>query len=209
MPHELAHHVNHPHRPEGLAEDDRALTVILALEKTANRPEGRRLANQIKEHLANGNTPALIGAIRHAEAWLQLKKFNPDQARDANGRFSSSGTASTSTSAAATQGARNLLGHPLTQANIRAFQHDNGLKVDGTIGRQTAAALLGYTNAPRLKPGGMTTQQRHELEAHAQRDPLAGNRYPMRTPPVTAGRLQPQPGWVKPGQATRHPTQNV
>jgi hypothetical protein len=42
---------------------------------------------------------------------------------------------------------------PQTERAVRAFQRDNGLKVDGTVGQQTWGAMYGLTGASQLSPG--------------------------------------------------------
>jgi hypothetical protein len=65
----------------------------------------------------------------------------------------------------AAQGAAAKLGvSKLTGAAIRKFQKANGLQIDGRIGQQTAAALLGRRDAAKVKVGNMTQDQRDKLK---------------------------------------------
>jgi hypothetical protein len=124
------------------------------------------------------NESRLLSAIHEAQAVLELEQdkawvpsAHPRAPAGAagGGQFVSAGTSSTTTTRAATAGARKRLGKPLTAANIRAYQRQHGLQVDGKIGRQTAAQLLGSSDAKKLKPGAMTAQQRRGLEALAHK----------------------------------------
>lgn len=115
---------------------------------------------------------SLLAALRRGNALLEAKGWTSSAHPRAptgsatGGQFVSAGTSSTSTTAAATEGARRSLGSKLTPANIKRFQKAHGLLVDGKIGRQTAAALLGE-DARKIEPGPMTADQRKRLEALA------------------------------------------
>jgi Putative peptidoglycan binding domain len=158
---------------------------------------------------------AVVGAeleLRDADpnykAWTAAAHPRAPAGVATGGQFVSAGTSSTTTSKAATEGARQVLGKELTPENIRRYQQAHGLTVDGKIGRQTAAALLGSAHPQSVPPGPMTDQQRRGLEALSRRVPARakptappqGSRYPRRSPPATAGKLQPKPGFVKPAK---------
>lgn len=70
-----------------------------------------------------------------------------------------------------------------TAASVRAFQKKHGLQVDGVVGRQTAAKILG--SAPAA-PGQITAQQTHGLSRLAKRVGASGARTSRRA--VTAVR---------------------
>lgn len=61
-------------------------------------------------------------------------------------------------------------GQKLTDGRIRAFQARHGLTVDGRVGKQTAAALLGNKNAKNIAIGSMTRDQRHKLRGKRVRE---------------------------------------
>lgn len=46
---------------------------------------------------------------------------------------------------------------------VRRYQRKNGLQVDGVVGKQTAAALLGHQNASMVNVGRITSHQTHRL----------------------------------------------
>lgn len=54
-----------------------------------------------------------------------------------------------------------------TAASVRAFQRKHGLQVDGVVGRQTAAALLG-SKGSKVAPGRITDDQRRGLKRLGQ-----------------------------------------
>lgn len=58
----------------------------------------------------------------------------------------------------------------LTDQKIRDFQKRNGLVVDGKVGQQTAAALLGNKNASKVKTGSMSRGQRQRLRGKRVRE---------------------------------------
>lgn len=63
-----------------------------------------------------------------------------------------------------------------TAASVRMFQRKHGLKVDGVVGRQTAAALLGSKGA-KVTPGAITDDQRRglkRLERHRKKQARGG-----------------------------------
>lgn len=78
------------------------------------------------------------------------------------GQFITAGS-NTQTDKAAAE-AKRRLGGKLTEEAIRAFQKRHHIQVDGVIGKQTAAALLGSDHPEKLKPGPMTAEQRKGLE---------------------------------------------
>lgn len=50
-----------------------------------------------------------------------------------------------------------------TRRAVIAFQKKNGLKVDGIVGRQTAAAMLGNSGASKIAPGSLRSGQARRL----------------------------------------------
>lgn len=50
-----------------------------------------------------------------------------------------------------------------TTSRIREFQRNHGLQVDGVVGQQTAAALLGNDNAEAIDPGALRPGQAKRL----------------------------------------------
>jgi Putative peptidoglycan binding domain len=67
----------------------------------------------------------------------------------------------------AAKGAKRKLGGSLDTARIRSFQRQHGLVVDGVIGRQTAAALLGNPRAKAIPTGRLTPKQEAALKKFA------------------------------------------
>lgn len=58
---------------------------------------------------------------------------------------------------------------------IRRFQRQHGLTVDGVIGRQTAAALLGNKGASKVRVGRMSDEQRRKLRGGRVREAVGGD----------------------------------
>jgi Putative peptidoglycan binding domain len=91
-------------------------------------------------------------------SWTPAKHPRGGKGSGQGGKFISS-QSDTSGSKTAKQGAKKRLGGQITTQGIREFQRRNGLTVDGIIGRQTAAALLGDTQAKIIPIGSMTPKQ--------------------------------------------------
>jgi hypothetical protein len=111
-------------------------------------------------------------------------------------------TANSDQSHAAVKGAKRKLGGRLSTERIRAFQRQHGLKVDGVIGRQTAAALLGNPNAKGIPVGRMTDKQHAALRKFGKLkpnevQPASGSRSSSKSSSSsisrsTSGRSQPK-----------------
>lgn len=100
-------------------------------------------------------------------------------------------TAQTSTAKdPAAREAQRALGGELTEESIRKFQRKHHLQVDGVIGRQTAAALLGSSHPEKLKPGPMSVTQRHGLAALLVQNPAVAKPKPNPKPRATGGKPQ-------------------
>lgn len=70
-------------------------------------------------------------------------------------------------------------------ASVMAFQRKHGLKVDGVVGRQTAAALSGDKDAAKVAPGELTRRDRKRLR---QRHQPKGGRLKSRSKSGTGAR---------------------
>lgn len=86
--------------------------------------------------------------------------------RNAAGEFIEAGDSGRPVKAVQTAlGIKNVDGSfgPKTVNRVRKFQRENGLQVDGIVGQQTAAALLGNDNAENVDPGALRPGQYHRL----------------------------------------------
>lgn len=91
--------------------------------------------------------------------------------RDPTGKFIEKGD-----SGAEVKAAQDLLGIKTdgkfgrsTVKSVREFQRKNGLQVDGVIGQQTAAALLGNSKASSITPGALRPGQYQRLIKKAKK----------------------------------------
>lgn len=91
--------------------------------------------------------------------------------RDATGKFIEKGD-----SGAEVKAAQDLLGIKTdgefgksTVQAVRKYQRENGLQVDGVIGQQTAASLLGNSNADSITPGALRPGQYRRLVKKAKK----------------------------------------
>ncbi len=107
---------------------------------------------------------------RGQKAWNEAAHPRAAAGSSAGGQFVTA--QGSSAGQGARSGAQKLLKEKLTEESIRRYQRQHGLAVDGKIGRQTAASLLGDESASKLKPGSMTTTQRRQLEAVAAGKPV-------------------------------------
>jgi Putative peptidoglycan binding domain len=96
-------------------------------------------------------------------SWTASKHPRGAKGSGQGGKFISSQSDS-SGSKSAKVGVKKRLGGRISTQDIREFQRRNGLTVDGIIGRQTAAALLGDTQAKIIPIGSMTPKQVAALE---------------------------------------------
>lgn len=141
-----------------MADDERALRCITLLGHS-NRMLRRRLTSSI-----GTDSSDLLSAVHEAEAIIDAKAWSAGgHPRAAAGSASGGQFVSAGSSGATAEGAKRALGGRLTDASIRAFQKAHGLQVDGTIGRQTAAALLGQAHPEQVPVGAMTDAQKTEL----------------------------------------------
>lgn len=108
----------------------------------------------------------------------------------------------------AAKGAQKKLGGQLSNQRIRSFQRAHGLVVDGVIGRQTAAALLGSKGASKLKVGALTTKQAHGLAQFAgvKTQAVSGTAGKVRVHSVSS--TQPATAKVKAAHQPRRVTVN-
>lgn len=131
----------------------------------------------LRQHLNLGPVAFRSGAVKRNESFAPDKRNGntdteddtgsaeweeQEHRRGADGRFIEKGSSGVEVRAAAAAMGMRRLPNEFDESfedQVRDYQEDNGLLVDGIIGRQTAAALIDNEDADSTRPGEITEKQ--------------------------------------------------